>query len=206
MKAAQKTAIKTTLTELYDITFNAGEFISDMLNAFIYNKASLLQGYREAAGRYLVDIGRISAAMEETAGKDAEAEPYAAVPGHLRKILISLNRMYDLTEKKIQGNILFPDKYVDETIYLLQRLIEILRPAADMILARNTFLKKYIEESQKSIERNATAYATMHEDTLITGERLPPASSIHVAMLEAIKEVAWNTKEIAAALAIAGKS
>ena len=90
---------------------------------------------------------------------------------------------------------------LDETIYLLQRLTEILRPAADMILARNIFLKKYIEESQKSIERNATAYATMHENILITGERLPVASSIHVSMLEAIKDIAWNVKKIAQALA-----
>lgn len=201
MKVAVKTETKTTLTTLYDITFNTGEFISDMMNAFIYNEARLLQGYRSTAGKYIVDIGQISAGIKKSAGTGKRKDPYAAVPEHLLKILKNLNRLYDLTEKKINENVLFPDKCVDETIYLLQRLTEILRPAADMILARNTFLNKYIQESQKSIEHNATAFATMHENTLITGERLPQASSIYVSMLEAIKNIAWNTKKIAAALA-----
>lgn len=201
MKTAAKTDIKQNLTTLYKITYNAGEFISDMLNAFIYNRSNLLEEYRSTAGIYVKDIRHISGVIKDAADNDEAVKPYVTVPENLLKIYENMEKLCTVIDKKINQNVLFPDMCVDESTYLLQRLIEILRPTADVILARNMFLKKYIQESQKSIERNATAYATMHEEILITGMRLPTASSIHISMLEAIKAIAWNAKEIALALA-----
>ena len=73
-----------------------------------------------------------------------------------------------------------------ETLFLLQRLVEILRPTADIILARNAFLGMYIKESQLSVEKMAADYATLHEDRLIRGECVPAVSLLYVNMLEAI--------------------
>jgi len=36
----------------------------------------------------------------------------------------------------------------------------------------------------------------LHEERLIRGECLPIASSLFIGMLEAIKSIAWHTKEI----------
>ena len=116
-------------------------------------------------------------------------------------MLENIDKLSKLIDKKIRENILFSDKAVNETIFLLQRLIEILRPTADIILARNTFLRMYILESQVSVEKMATDYATLHEDQLITGDCTPAASSLYLKMLDAIKNIAWYTKEIAIKLA-----
>ena len=98
MKTVVKADIKKDLTTLYEITYNTGDFISDFLNAFIYNKSNLLEKYRSSAGKYLIELSRISADLNKSAGNGKELAPYVTVSDHLMKILKNLNRLYDLTE------------------------------------------------------------------------------------------------------------
>lgn len=200
MKSATKIDVKSKLTILHDITHETCEFIAAMQTAFIYNTTKPLEEYRTKAEAVRKETGPLSAILKEAASDEAVVKPYVVVPEHLANIWNSLDKLSGLIDKKISDKVLFSDKAVNETIYLLQRLVEILRPAADIILARNTFLSKYVQESQASIESKADEYATLHENRLITGECLPVASSIYVGMLGAIKSIAWHTKEIATIL------
>jgi Na+/phosphate symporter len=200
MKLANKIDIKSKLTVLHDVTHETGEFIAVMQTAFIYNSLKPLQENRSKAVEYGKEMDRISAIIKEAALDDEGVKPYVPVPEHLSAVWKNLDRLCDLIDKKISEKVLFSDKALNETIYLFQRLVEILRPTADIILARNTFLSRYIQESQANIEKMAVEYATLHENRLITGECLPVASSIYVSMLEAIKSIAWHTKEIAVIL------
>lgn len=200
MKLAARIETKSRLTELYEITNDTGDFISALQTAFIYNTSKPLQEYRSKAEATLERIGPLSVMFSEAASDDEGLKPYAEVPEHIGNVWKNLDRLCELIDKKISEKVLFSDRAVNETVYLLQRLVEILRPAADMILARNTFLSRYVLESQSDIEKMADEYATLHENRLITGECLPVASSIYVGMLGAIKSIAWNAKEIATAL------
>lgn len=197
MKSVTKIDLKGKLAALYEITNDAGDFISLMQTAFIYNTPKPLQGFKAKADECEKETLHLSTIIKEAASDDESMEPYAFVPEHLMEIWRNLGKLSGLINRKISEDILFSDKGVNETIYLLQRLVEVLRPTADMILARNIFLSKYIQESQASIEKMAVEYATLHENRLITGECLPAASSIYVGILEAIKSIAWHTKEIA---------
>ncbi|MBI5408689.1 MAG: hypothetical protein HZA14_04925 [Nitrospirae bacterium] len=200
MKSATKIDIKSKLTELYEITNETVEVISTLQTAFIYNTSKHLQEYRSKAEAVEKEIRPLSAIIKEAASGEEGMKPYVAVAEHLAKVWRNLGKLYELIDKKISEKVLFSDKAVNETIYLLQRLVEILRPTADLILARNTFLSKYIQESRVNIENMADEYATLHENRLITGECLPLASSVYVGMLGAIKGIAWHTKEIAVVL------
>ncbi len=200
MKSATKINIKSRLTELYELTNNTGEFISALQTAFMYHTSTPLQEYKSKLEAVEKETSALSAMMKEAVSDDQGMKPYVEVPEHLASVWKSLGTLFDLIDKKIREKVLFSDKAGNETIYLLQRLVEMLRPTGDMILARNTFLSKYIQESQANIENLADEYATLHENRLITGECLPVASSIYVNMLGAIKSIAWHTKEIAVAL------
>ncbi|MDH4027902.1 MAG: hypothetical protein OEU95_03610 [Nitrospirota bacterium] len=200
MRSPAKTDIKNKLTPLHEITNDSIEFMLDMRTAFIYNKLGPMERFKLMAEEYEKEIGYLSMIIREAASSSEGMRPYIKVTAHLMNIWRNLINLHDLIDKKIRENILFSDKGVNETTYLIQRLAEILRPAADMVLARNTFLKRYIEESQADIEKNAAEYATFHETRLITGECSPVASSLYLGMLEAIKNIAWNTKEMAAVL------
>ncbi|MBI4682626.1 MAG: hypothetical protein HY757_05945 [Nitrospirae bacterium] len=200
MKLAAKIDIKNKITVLHDITHKTDEFVAAMQTAFIYNSTKPMKENKSIAEGFMKDTGRLSVIFKEAATDDEGLKPYSTVPEHILMIWKKLDKLSDLMDKKIRENILFSDKAVNETVYLLQRLVEMLRPTADIILARNTFLSKYIQESQANIEKMADEYATLHENRLIAGECLHVASSIYVSMLEAIKGIAWHTKEIAVIL------
>ena len=197
MNLSMQIASKEKIMALYEMANDAEDLISLMQTAFIYNRSTPLQGCETKSKGHKKGAAYLSEIIPAFIADDPGLKPYVSVPAHLLKIWETLDKLSELIDKKIKENVLFSDKAADETIYLLQRLIEILRPTADMILARNTFLSKYIHTSQSSLEKRAAEYATLHETRLTIGECMPVASSIYVNMLEAIKSIAWNAKEIA---------
>lgn len=201
MKQKTKVDTKKKVIALYEIAYNASDFISLIQTAFIYNTPRPLQDYKAQAKSSREGAERISKIITAYAVDDPELKPYVSVPAHIISIWKSLERLSELTLRKNDKKILFSDKAADETVYLLQRLIEILRPTADIILARNMFLGKYVVQSQAGVEKSAEEYATLYEDRLITGEGLNEAAPIFVKMLDAIKDIAWNAKKIAVTLA-----
>ena len=197
MELVKKIDTKEKIKALYEIANGPEDVILLIQTAFIYNKLTPLQGCEATSKECKKGAAYLSEIIPAFIADDPGLKPYVSVPAHLLKIWETLDKLSELIDKKIKENVLFSDKAADETIYLLQRLIEILRPTADMILARNTFLSKYIHTSQSSLEKMAAEYATLHETRLTIGECMPVASSIYVNMLEAIKSIAWNAKEIA---------
>ncbi len=188
------------LITLYEMMDGARESISILQNAFIYHNSKLLQ-----EGRRNISLIR---KQGDFFGNDAVAYltdnpdwmPYRPIPGNVMNIVNGVEQLTVHIGKKIDENILFSDKAIRESIFLIQRLIEIMAPAADIILARNAFLAIYIEESQIGISKMALDYATLHEDRLIKGICNASASSAYLGMLDAIKSIAWHSKEIAVRL------
>ncbi|MCK5512259.1 MAG: hypothetical protein KAI96_05595 [Thermodesulfovibrionia bacterium] len=193
--------IKDILKSLNEVVSYAEDCMSSMQVAFINNISLPLEDCKIDTEVIKREEAELKKLITETAVHDLDLKPYISVSVHLLKMWENIDKLSNLIDKKIRENILFSDKAVNETIFLLQRLIEILRPTADIILARNTFLRMYILESQASVEKMATGYATLHEDRLIVGECVPVASSLYIKMLDAIKNIAWHTKEIAIKLA-----
>jgi hypothetical protein len=179
---------------------DAEECILLLQNAFIYHNAKLLKECKVKIASVKKSGASLTGDMEQAVRDNPDMKPYAPIPAHLSRIGNAIEKLSECIDKKISENILFSDKAVKETIFLLQRLTEILTPTADIVLARNTFLIMYVEESQVGVGKMAIEYATLHEERLIKGVCLPVASSLYITMLDAIKSIAWNAKEIAIGL------
>jgi Na+/phosphate symporter len=193
--------IKNEVMLMHDMTNNAAECMSLLENAFIYHTPELIKECNSNALIIKKEVSQLVNKMTDSVNVDPMLKPYVSVPGHLLKIAESIENLSKLIDKKNKGGILFSDKAVRESTFLLQRLIEILAPTSDIILARNTFLSMYVEESQINVGKRATEYATLHEERLIAGVCIPESASIYIKILEAIKSIAWNSKEIAVKLA-----
>ncbi len=133
----------------------------------------------------------------ELSQDEAVIKDYIAVPGHLERIGDNIDGMINCLNTKINGKIIFSDKAMDETNYLLQRVKEVLNNTGDLILARNTEIANYIVESENEIAGSANEYATSHADRMIEGLCLPEASSIYLHILDALKGIAWHARQIA---------
>jgi Na+/phosphate symporter len=197
----KKDGVKEALLTLHEMGDNAMECISLLQNAFIYHKTAPIKDCKEKVAVTKKQEAQISKELTEMVRDNPDLKPYLTVPGHLLGIGENIEKLSELITKKIRENILFSDKAVMEATFLLQRLSEILRPMSDIILARNTFLSMYIQESQASVGKMAGEYATLHEERLIKGICFPAASSLFINMLDAIKNIAWNAKEIGIKLA-----
>jgi Na+/phosphate symporter len=196
MKEESKELLKT----MHEMGNEAENCISLLQTAFIYNSSKPLKDCFSKVAAIRNTEARITKKITELARENSELKPYVAVPIHLLRIGENIEKLAELLDKKMKDNILFSDRAVTEITFLLQRLIDILRPTSDIILAKNTILRRYVEESESGIIKRATEYATLHEDRLIEGLCLPVASSLYINMLDAVKNIAWHAKEIAAKL------
>ncbi len=184
------------LSRMHDSSNDAEECISLLQTAFIYNIASTLPECRTKTESIKGDEIILTKTISGISRDNPTFNKYVPIPGHLANIALNLEKLSELIANKISNKILYSDKAVNEVMFLLQRLAEIIRPTSDMILARNRFLSKYVEESASEIVKMADEYATFHEDRLIRGECLPVASSQFIGILNAIKSIAWHAKEV----------
>jgi Na+/phosphate symporter len=200
LKEDIKLQTKNILKSFHEMGSDAEDCISLLQTAFMYNTSLPVEGCKTKVEAVKKKEDQLTKKITEIAASNPDLASYVSVSIHLLGIWENLRKLSELIDKKISDNVLFSDKAVHETLFLLQRLIEILRPTSDIILAKNTFLGMYIRESQAGVEKMAAEYATLHENRLITGECLPAGSSIYISMLDAIKSIAWHTKEIAVKL------
>jgi len=193
----KKEDIKGALVVLHDLAEKAENCILSLQTAFLYNKTTPLKECREVIENIKREGVELTKKLTDIVSDNPSIRCYVPVPGFFLVIGENLEKLADFLEEKIRGNILFSDKAQKETMFLLQRLSEVLWTTSSLILARNTFLGMYIEETISNLEKMADQYATFHEERLIEGLCLPQASSIYVNMLGAIKSIAWHIKEIA---------
>ena len=201
MKTEAKETVKEVLTSLHQLLNEMEDCISMLQTAFIYNSAMILHDCLPRVERIRELEPRLTRELAESARDNPDLKPYVSVPVHLLRIGEGVTRLSEQVEKKVKENILCSTGAMEELTFLFQRLMDMLRPTADVILARNEILGKYVQESAAGVERRATEYATRHEERLIEGICLPLASALYINMLDAIKNVAWHAKEIARKLA-----
>ncbi len=193
----KKPIMKDYILELHEMCVKAEEALSSLYNAFIYNKESFIK----EADKYIKEIEKkekdLTQKLIDLSATDEVARVYVTVPVHLERIASNLKHIARAISAKIEENLLFSDKAVEEINYLFSRVKEMIANLSDLMLARNIFLANYISESEKDVERAASEYATLHEERLIEGLCLPKASGVYVVLLDSIKRIAWNAKEIA---------
>ena len=194
MKVASQ---KGLISKLYDMNQKAMECIYLLQNAFIFNSSKSLDECEAKAKAILQAEKALTEEFVEDAKVDPDSRMYVSVPGSIERMGDFIEDIAGCIRTKIRDGILFSDKAISETTFLLEKLQVILRNTSDIILSRNVTLREYVIESAAEINRSANEFATMHEDRLIEGLCMPLASPIYLHMLDAIKGIAWHGKVIA---------
>lgn len=134
-------------------------------------------------------------------GGEPLAALYVPVPGHIRRLQGSIERISSALREKVREGLLFSDRAMSELNFLFEKTGDIMANTRDMLLARNTLIADYIKESEASLARSANDFSTRISPQ---GKRrgssrggLPRASSVYLEMLEAFKGIAGHSKEIA---------
>ncbi len=195
-----KARLKEIVKSLHEACDDAEDCLSLLQTSFLYHSLQHLHECQRKIHHFRGLEPQLTREMSELARDHADAKPYVSVPGHLARIGECTEKLSECIEKMVKERILFSDRAIEEVTYLFQRLMDILRPLSDIILARNTILAKYVSESEAGVVRRALEYATLHEERLIEGLCIPFASSLYLNMLDEIKNIGWHAKEIATKL------
>jgi Na+/phosphate symporter len=99
--------------------------------------------------------------------------------------------------KKVKEDILFSDRAISELSILIQKLKETLKNTSDLLATKNAVLVQHINGCEEDIVRKALEFATQHEERLVEGLCLPVSSHLYLNMLNSIRCIAWDAKEIA---------
>jgi len=168
-----------------------------LYNVFINNSIRIADEAEEKIRRVKEASAGLSSEMIESCGEDEKMRPYCTVPSHFERMASNYEIILRALRTKIRDNLLFSDRAISEVNFLLNRLREILSTLSEFILARNTFMAKYLIESEKDMEKMASEYATLHEERLIEGTCLARSSGVYIMILDSVKRIAWNVRAIA---------
>jgi Na+/phosphate symporter len=198
--------LKELISEMHDLFPVMAEGMDLLQKGLIYNNLKVID---EAVG--VMGVVRDKAeSLTEKLLKEQRTEPmaalYVSVPGHIRRLQDSIERIASTLRDKVKDGILFSDRALSELNFLFEKTKDIMANTKDMLLARNTLIADYIKESEESLARAANDFSTRHEERLIEGLCLPRASSVYLGLLDAFKGISWHSKEIARELLGAAKA
>jgi Na+/phosphate symporter len=185
------------IKEMSDLGRQTDECLSLLQLAFIHISLDPLKECRDKVAEIRKAEIALAVKVTDAAKQDGAMKQYILVPQHILRIAENIDSMAEMTAMKIKENILFSERAITEGAFLLQRLKEIIMSANDLLFCENTLLNSYVEESEANLVKTCIEYATLHEERLIEGLCQPVSSSIYIAMLDCIRNIAWHAKEIA---------
>ncbi len=139
--------------------------------------------------------------MEKEKTQDPEWQRLCGIYKHLQIMSQSLGALADPIQKKIKDAVLFSDKAVSQTNYLFDTQAGILRSVLDIFKTDNDFLKRYTETEARNLIQACSNFATEHETRFIEGLCLPQAAPIFLAILENIRIIGQQERDIVKLLA-----
>ncbi len=182
--------------KMHTMGIKSGECLELLQKAFIYSSSESLDACLTKLAAIRTSEPKLSKEVREMAKQKKEREVFADIPQHFLVICDQLEILAETLQKKVNENILFSDRAITEISFLSQSLMEILKAAADLVLVKNPILVRYVQESEARLTKATIEYATHHEERLIEGLCLPVASSVFLKILEAMKIIAHESKEI----------
>jgi Na+/phosphate symporter len=190
------------LKKMCDNMNNASECLTLLHSALTHNSTDPIHDCRER----LSSIKKIETDLADKitylARKDHSYKIYISVPQLLLRIGENIEKLSENLGKKIKEDILFSDRAISELAILFQKLEETLKSTSDLLSTKNSVLVQHINECEKDIVQKALEFATLHEERLVEGLCLPVSSSLYLNMLNSIRCIAWDAKEIATKFAL----
>lgn len=139
--------------------------------------------------------------LEKEKTQAAEFQLLSGIYKHLQIMSQSLGALADPIQKKIQDGVLFSDKAVAQTNYLFDTQAGLMRSVLDILKTDNEFLKIYTESEARNLIQTCSNFATEHETRLIEGLCQPQAAPLFLAILENIRIMGQQERDIVKLLA-----
>ncbi|HNT43326.1 MAG TPA: hypothetical protein PKN85_02635 [Syntrophorhabdaceae bacterium] len=169
--------------------------LNNIYRGFVGQKINLLKEsrtkFRESLKERLPGIEKVVEQKDKT---EAEQKFLTALP-HLQRVALALDSLLDKMEIKVESNVLFTDKALDEIKQLMVAVGAEFTDVKDFCFTRNPVLKKQIESDLDKVTKMIDEFDHVHQNRLITGVCMPQASYLYIDMTDSLKRM---SRELAA--------
>ncbi len=177
--------------DIYLLLNKAGQMLELTEEAFVKNKVASLELAREIHSKE----DALTEALAKISASNGEARTLLPVPGSVEKIATSIERIMENTRGKIRDALLVSDKGMQEAAKLFAAAREVLKKAGEAVVTGTKPGADAVIKESEAVIQMTNAFATSHEDRLVTGECSPKSSSMYLCVLYAFEDIAGHTKE-----------
>jgi Na+/phosphate symporter len=168
--------------------------LQNMYKGFVGQKPALLKEakskFREIWKSRLPAVEKI---LEHKDKNEVEKKFITLLP-HLQRVGLAIDSLVDKMEIKVETNVLFSQKALDELKQLMIGVGAEFTDVKDYCMTKNPALKEQIRLDMEKIRKMIDDFEIIHQDRLITGVCVPQASYLYVDMMDSLKRMA---KELA---------
>jgi len=169
--------------------------LNNIYKGFVGQKINLLREsrlqFRESLKKWLPDIEKLI----EDKDKNEVVKKFVIALPYLQRVALALDNLVDKMEAKVEGNILFTQKALDEIKQLMVAVGAEFTDVKDYCITGNPLLKEQIRVDLEKVTKMIADYDLVHQNRLITGVCMPKASYLYIDMTDSLKRMA---KELAA--------
>ncbi len=181
--------------DIYLLLNKAGQMLELTEEAFVKNKVASLDQADELAREIHSKEDALTEALAKISASNGEARTLLPVPGSVEKIATSIERIMENTRGKIRDALLVSDKGMQEAAKLFAAAREVLKKAGEAVVTGTKPGADAVIKESDAVIQMTNAFATSHEDRLVTGECSPKSSSMYLCVLYAFEDIAGHTKE-----------
>jgi Na+/phosphate symporter len=168
--------------------------LNNIYRGFVGQKITLLKEsrskFRESLKKRLPAIEKL---VEEKEKNDAVKRFVTALP-NLQRVALALDNLVDKMEAKVETNVLFSQKALDDIKQLMVAVGVEFTDVKDYCITKNPVLKQQIQTDLEKVIEMIDNFDVVHQNRLITGVCVPQASYLYIDMTDALKRMA---KELA---------
>ncbi len=171
--------------------------IENAYKGFVTQKPALLKESKEKFKEILAS--RLSYA-EKIVGdkeKDEFEKKFVTLLPPFQTVGMAIQNVISNMEIKVEANVLFSQKGLDEIKDLLTASYELMRDVRDYTVTKNPHLLTKIRECKERIIKMINDFANVHQNRLITGVCMPKASFIYLDITDSIKRIARGLVDFA---------
>ncbi|MCK9226509.1 MAG: hypothetical protein PHT96_01080 [Syntrophorhabdaceae bacterium] len=174
--------------------------LHNIYKGFMGQKLNLLKDSRAQFRQLLIAVRPNFEKVIEDKDKDEAEQLFLAALPHLQRIALALNNLIDRMETKVEGNVLFTDKALDEIKQLMIVVAAEFIDVKDYCATQNPVLKKQIEINLDKVTNLINEFETVHQNRLIAGVCVPQASYLYIDMTDSLKRMSRELSAFASLL------
>ncbi len=171
--------------------------IENAYKGFVTQKPALL---KESKEKFKTILANRLSYVEKIVGdkeKDEFEKKFVSLLPPFQMVGIAIQNVISNMEIKVEANVLFSQKGLDEIKELLAMAYDLMRDVRDYTVTKNPHLLVKIKEGKEKVIKVINDFSVVHQNRLITGVCMPKASYLYLDITESIKRIARGLSDFA---------